>query len=146
MVEKFILSAMVVYLAPLNQGLQANLVLIINIISLFIHFFGSPYYKPSLNVLNWGIRSLILFFILTRVLVRSASNGEASVKYDEYLGSYTGLPVAEEFIIISRSKAFGSDAAIIEVGILVPIMLYMTYNDFQFISNFVIQIFSLWIQ
>ena len=137
---------MIVYLAPLNQGLQANLVLLFNIASFFIHFFGSPYYKPSLNVLNYGIRSLILIFILSRVLVRSAANGEASIKYDEYLGSYTGLPVAEEFITISRSKAFGNDAAIIEVVILVPIMLYMTYNDLQFISSFLIQIFSLWIQ
>ena len=137
---------MVVYLAPLNQGLQANLVLIFTIISFFIHFFGSPYYKPLLNTLNSGVRSVILFFILTRVLVRSAANGEARIKYDEYLGSYTGLPVAEEFIIISRSKAFMSDAALIEVVILVPIMLYFTFNDFQFLSNFIIQIFSLWIQ
>ena len=80
------------------------------------------------------------------MLVRSATLGEAKEKFDEYPGSYTGIPVAEEFITISRSKAFMNDAASIEVLILVPVLLFMTYNDFQFAWQFIIQIFSLWVQ
>ena len=63
---------MTVYMVEMNQGLQANLLLLVILSFVAIHYFNAPYYKRSLNTLNIIAMGSLALFSFSRVLIRSS--------------------------------------------------------------------------
>ena len=124
----------------LNQGLQANLLLLVITIFLAIQFFNSPYYTSALNRLNEHTWFLIVLYIFQQVLIRSAiSDGRQEGTQDSLLGSLTGRELPDEYREITRSNAFSSDEELMEVIVVVPLVILFIISDLYFLWH-------LWIQ
>ena len=142
-------------MADLNEGLQANLLMLVCVIFLAIQFFNYPYYRDELNQLNISVIALIVIYSFSRVLIRSAVGAEPSsdgadlAEFDtgelldepQLKGSISGRDLPEEYKGITRSAFFRSDASNMESFIIYPLILLFILSDLLFAWHIMIQFY-----